>query len=109
MNLTAKLKKLRDALTGLQVSVYHYRRAKMSPPFVVWQEDGESDSFYADNSKREQPVSGTLDYFTRTEYDETVDEIQQRLEKACASWQLLSVQYEEETGLIHYEWEWTVV
>ena len=110
MNLTAKLKKLRDGLKKLQdIKVYHYRREKMTTPFLVWQETGEGDAFYADNGKREQPIAGTADYFTRTEYDETVDKIQEALGAICSSWSLLSVQYEEETGRIHYEWEWEMV
>lgn len=110
MNLTAKLKKLRDGLKRLQgIKVYHYHREKMTDPFLVWQETGEGASFFADNGKREQTVAGTADYFTRTEYDEAVDEIQETLETTCSSWRLVSVQYEEETGRIHYEWEWEMV
>ena len=33
----------------------------------------------------------------------------QALEGIGASWYLNSVQYEEDTGLIHYEWYWEVV
>ena len=106
MKLQQKLKKLRDALTGLTVSVFHYRRPKMTAPYVVWQESGEGDSFYTGNIKTEQVVSGTLDYFTRTEYDKVVDQIQDILEKTCSGWRLLSVQYEEDRELIHFEWEW---
>lgn len=106
MRLQEKLKKLRDALTGLPVGVYHYRRPKNEAPFAVWQENGEGDSFHADNGKKEQAITGTLDYFTRTEFDPVADEIQDILEASCASWKLLSVQYEEETDMIHYEWEW---
>ena len=31
------------------------------------------------------------------------------LDQIGAAWYLNSVQYEEETGLIHYEWVWEVV
>lgn len=37
-----------------------------------------------------------------------VDKIQAALIAACISFSLNSVQLEEETGLIHYEWIWEV-
>ena len=106
MTLQKKLKTFRDALTGLKVSVFHYRRRKMQPPFAVWQEDGEGDSLHTGNRKTEQVITGTLDYFTLTEYDDVIDQIQDALNASCTAWRLESVQYEEETNMIHYEWAW---
>ena len=106
MTLQKKLMKLRDALTDLPVSVFHYRRKQMSPPYAVWQEESEGDSLNLNNRKAEQVIVGTLDYFTKKEYDEVADQIQNILDITCTGWRLASAQYEEETGLIHYEWEW---
>lgn len=106
MTLQKKLKTFRDTLTGLKVSVFHYRRRKMQPPFAVWQEDGEGDSLHTGNRKTEQVITGTLDYFTQTEYDDVIDQIQDALNATCTAWRLESVQYEEETNMIHYEWAW---
>lgn len=85
--------------------VYHYRRPKLKPPFAVWQEDS-GQSFSADNKLAEQAVSGTLDYFTKQEYDSMIDQIQSVLKSLPVCWHLNSVQYEENTGIIHYEWVW---
>ena len=42
------------------------------------------------------------------EYDELIDKIQDALNKNCISFNLNSVQYEDETGYIHYEWRFEI-
>ena len=79
----------------------------MEPPFCVWAEDGEN-GFNAGNRKAEQAITGTVDYYTLQEYDPTLDNIQAALNSLRIPWQLNSVQYEDETNLIHYEWTWEV-
>lgn len=91
--------------SSLGANVYHYFRTKLSPPYAIWQEDG-SDDFNANNTVAEMAVTGTTDYFTKTEYDPMVDTIQFMFRKNGFLWRLNSVQYEEGTGLIHYEWAW---
>lgn len=112
MSLQQKLKTIRDALntTSAKGKVYHYTRpAKSKPAFIVWQEDGEGDSADFDNHKAEQQIHGTIDCYTLTEFDPLLDEIQDALNDIEIGWSLLSVQYEDETNLIHYEWEFNVV
>ena len=62
-----------------------------------------------DNRKQEQQVHGTIDCYTKIEFDPLLDEIQDALNAAGIGWSLLTVQYEDETNLIHYEWEFYVV
>ena len=50
-----------------------------------------------------------VDYFTQTEYDPNIDKVQQALNSVCSNWILNSVQYEDDTKLIHYEWRFTVI
>lgn len=107
MTLNDKLKKIRDAFADAAPNVYHYWREKKSFPCIVWQEDGEN-AFDADNRKSEQGVTGTLDYFTKTEFDPAIDEIQAIFRILGVAWGLRSVQFEEATNLIHYEWGWVV-
>lgn len=85
----------------------------MAAPFCVWAEDGEAfESFNGDNRKGEQAVSGYVDYYTKTEYDSTLDTIQDVLLSISGdipfAWRLDSVQYEDDTNLIHYQWVWGV-
>lgn len=105
-----KTKRIRDALAAIDgLRVYHYFRPQMKAPFCVWAEDGEDIALWSGNHQQEQAVSGTADYFTPTEYDAMVDTIQDALNgiENCG-WRLESVQYEDETNLIHFEWTWRI-
>lgn len=112
MTFSDKIGLIRDALALIDVSVYHYRKAEenKTTPWIVWAEDGEGESMAVDNRRLPyQSVHGTIDLFTLTEYDQLVDEIQETLDELEAvAWRLSSVQYEDETNLIHYEWEFEV-
>ena len=108
-SLQNNLKKIQEALVSVTANCYHYWRAKATPPYLIWAEDMEDNSFSAGNHKEEQQIHGTADYFTKTEYDATIDSIQTALNGIACGWRLNSVQYEEDTGLIHYEWEWWVI
>lgn len=88
--------------------VYHYERPAGVFPVLIWQEDFEATSFNSDNIKAEQAMHGTIDYFTKQEYDPAIDTVQETLVSVGCSWRVNSVQYEDETGLIHYEWEFEV-
>lgn len=107
-SLQSNLASIQAALVSATSNCFHYFRAKAEPPYLVWAEDGEGVSFHSSNHKEEQQIHGTADYFTKTEFDSTIDDIQEKLNDIMAGWRLNSVQYEEETGLIHYEWEWWV-
>lgn len=111
-SVASKIDKIRQALisiSGLDVS--HYYRTEKTPPFCVWAEDGEGESLQAGNHKAEQVVTGSVDYFTKTEDDPKVEAIQAALNAAeNVSWYINSVQYEDDPiGVIHYEWRWEVI
>ena len=102
-----KLKWFGAQIAAVYPRTYHYAKPNNAAvPYVVWAEDGEAKSFHADNRKAEQLIAGSLNYFTKTEYDAVVDDIQDCLDVNRVSWALSSVQYEPETGLIHFEWRW---
>ena len=114
MSLQTKLKRVRDALLTTSLDgkyICHYERPKDKPDhWIVWQEDGSGNDFSANNRKAEQQARGTVDCFTKIEYDSLLDEIQEALDSAPGiSWDLESVQYEDDTKLIHYEWSFMVV
>lgn len=100
---------LRDLLLTIDVSVYHYEASKTEGNYIVWAEDGEGNSGHADNHKTTQGTQGTIDYYTKTEFDPVFDTIQAKLNSADISWRLNSIQHEEDTGIIHYEWIFEVV
>lgn len=107
-SLQTILNSLYTPFLELDCKVSHYKRAT-KPPFVVWAEDGEDASFSSDNHKTEQQLTGVIDFFTLTEFDSIADDIQDILEAEEVGWNLQSVQYENETNLIHYQWRWWVV
>lgn len=111
-NISEKLMKIRDAITPVAPKVFHYWRTNARAPYLIWMEDSEDGSLHADNRKQEQQLHGTVDYFTKMEFDPVVDAVQAALNditRGAYGWRLTGVQYEEETSLIHYSWEWWVV
>lgn len=110
MSLQNKLKSLYEpfvAVLGDKVS--HYYRIDKTAPWCVWAEDSEPESFHGDNRKQEQTISGYIDYYTKEEWDSDVDTIQDTLFGEPVAWRLASVDYEEDTNLIHYRWYWEVI
>lgn len=102
-----KIYRIRDALLTVSKNVYHFEALEKKDKYIVWAEDGEGNSGHADN-KKNQVIQGTIDYFTKDDADSAVEEIQEALELYEISYKLNSVQYEDETEYIHYEWIWEV-
>ncbi len=89
--------------------VFHYIAGTKSDQYILWAEDGQADSMHGDNHMQEQTLSGTLDLYTKTEFDPLFDQVQDAMNRSGIPWRLESVQYEEETEYIHYEWSWEVL
>lgn len=105
----SKIRKIGDALGTIEnLSVGHYDYFGTEIPYCVWAEDAENSSVEGDDYKLEQAIQGTIDLFTKTEYDPYADAIQDTLKAQKISFYLNSVQYEDETGFIHYEWVWAI-
>lgn len=103
-----QLQIVEQALLTVTDQVFHYEKMGDVERYIVWTEDSEGSSVEADNYKIEQSIQGTIDLFSKIENDPWIEEIQKALNKARVSFYLNSVQYEEETGYIHYEWVWEV-
>lgn len=106
--LQLKLRQMGEAFATVTKNAYHYFRPVTSFPALIWAESGEAESFHADNHKSCQTIQGTVDLFTKTEFDPLLDDVQTALEGLGVAWYLSSVQYEDETNAIHYEWTWEV-
>lgn len=104
MNLST----IKNALLTVTNNVGHYEALKKTDQYIVWAEDGEADSLWADGRMQEQTITGTVDYFTKMEYDPNVVKIQAALNDAEISFRLNSIQYEEDTKYLHYEWVWSL-
>jgi hypothetical protein len=95
-------------LTVLPGKVYHADASGATGNYIVWCEDGEWDSVWADGQMAEQAITGTIDYFTKTEYDTVFGAIQVALNDLGIAWRINSIQYEEDTKYWHYEWAWVM-
>lgn len=103
------LDSLKAALVGLTDQVYRYTAPPNSaPPYIVWAEDSENP-FFADEQHAETAIQGTIDLYTRDEDDPLRLSIPSALNNLTCAWYLNSVQYEEETDLIHVEWVFEVM
>lgn len=101
---------LKNALLAVTSRVFHYTApGETKNPYIVWAEDGQADAVWADGKMQEQVMTGTIDLFTKTEYDPLFNSIQMALNSIDISYRLESIQYEEDTKLIHYEWSWELV
>lgn len=111
MSIVRTTKRIRDALLETGVDLYHYNASKPTAAYAVWAEDGETTAGYGDNGKTEQTISGTVDYYTREEFDPMTDRIQEalnRLNGYGCTWSLDQVLFEEETNWIRFTWSWEV-
>lgn len=86
--------------------VSHRKRLK-SERYFVWREDGAND-LTANNSHAEKAVTGVTDLFTKQEFDPWADALGESLSSYGIAWRLVSVDYEDTTGLTHYSWDWEV-
>ena len=104
----SKIRKIEEILLTVTDSVFHYEAMDKSDQYIVYAEDSEGSSVEGDDQKINQSIQGTIDYFTKKDWDENVIKIQEVLKNARISFYLNSVQFEEETGYQHYEWVWEV-
>lgn len=102
------LNDLKNAYLAITPNVYHFTAGKPTGNYIVWAEDGQGNSVSADNKMQIQTISGTTDYFTKTESDPAIAEIQNAHNALEIAWYLNSVQYEDDTGYLHFEWCWEV-
>lgn len=102
------LDKVKEALLTVSDNVGHYEAMKKDDRYIVWAEDGAGDRLGVDNHVSFQAVQGTIDLYTKTENDPLIEQIQEALKTARICFYLNSVQYEDESKLIHYEWVFEV-
>lgn len=100
------LRNLRDALLKTGIPVDHFEARGRKDRYIVWSEDGQSDAAYGDGRMAGQTLTGTVDLYTKTEYDRAFACVQAALNGLGLGWRLNSIQREPDTKYIHYEWVW---
>lgn len=79
-----------------------------SERYFVWQEDGNND-LIGGNGHAEACVTGVTDLYTKTEFDPWGAALEKSFDRFGISWDLVLVEYEDETGFWHWSWDWEVV
>ena len=106
--MLSKIRIIPELLKDIGAPVSHYEAMKKQDKYIVWAEDSEGSSVEGDDQKTNQSIQGTIDFYTKEDMDEIIDKIQEALVSNRVSFYLNSVQYEDETEFIHYEWVWEV-
>lgn len=99
--------KIVAAHTAVTDQVSHLERMQ-SERYFVWQEDGGND-LNADGLHAERAVTGFTDLFTTVEFDPWAADLGDSFDALGISWEMRDIQYEEETGITHYTWDWEVL
>lgn len=98
------LDNVESALLTVTSKTKHYSANGLTGNYIVWAEDGQANSVWANNKMQAQTVSGTIDYFTKIENDPNFNAIQTALLTAGISFRWSSTQLEKDTKYIHHEW-----
>ena len=100
---------VKKALLTVTSKVYHFSAPpNTSGSYIVWAEDGMVDDLSGDGEVQAQNIEGTIDYFTKNEYDATPNKIHNALNSARVGFRINSIQHEQDTGYIHYEWVFSI-
>ena len=97
---------IKAILISISDNVYCFTaKGNQTGTYIVYSVDGEN-ALKAGNSRAETVQEGTIDLYTKNPSDPFILQIPDALDLHQISFYLNSVQYEDETGTIHYEWVW---
>lgn len=92
------------AVSGISFTEYAWA-TRPSSDYGVYQLDFEVGAVEGDNNKVQRCYEGSVDAFLHAPNKELIENIESALQSVCqGSWKLNSIQYEQDTRLIHYEW-----
>lgn len=90
------------AETGYPFAHFAWSHAP-APPYGTWQEYGARD-LIANGRHAEKAMAYAVDLYTRDDGTTPRRTVEAALAGLDAPWRLNSLQFEPDTGLIHYEW-----
>lgn len=101
------LDSLRAALEGTGLPFAHFAwsrdAAETRADHGVWAEDSDL-ALYANNRHAERIRQGVVHWFTRSDASEAPGQIEAALDAADIPWRSDGVDFEEDTGFLHYVW-----
>lgn len=102
---------LEELFLALQATGYafaHYAWSKAPDGDYGTYSESNGNDLIADDKHIERGTEGYINLFTRDDTDTPRVKIETALNSMNIAWNLNSVQYENDTGYIHYEWEFGV-
>lgn len=100
------LEKIQTALATTGYNFAHFGwSTDPDGDFGVWAEEAEA-TFYTESQNAESLLTGYIDLFVRDGSDSARITVDNALRLAGINFNLESIQYEPETGYVHYEWRW---
>lgn len=99
---------LHDALaaTGYDFVLAAWRQPPGDRDYGVYFCDGQDALATSAGPASEIMLTGTVDFFTKDKTLTPKNAIEAALNGTGCFWKLESVQFEEVSGYIHYEWSW---
>ena len=99
---------LRAALdsTGFDFAFCAWRSPQKGADYGCYMLDGQEALTTGSGAASEIMLTGTVDYFTKDSSMTPKNTIETALNALGCFWELESVQLEDESGYIHYEWRW---
>lgn len=89
--------------------VGHYKASKSwTDKYAVYGETGAPTELSADDIPQELRLTGELFYYTKTEFDKTLDRICLGLSERGVSWNIVAIGYDEELNQQSYQIHWEV-
>jgi len=91
--------------TGFPVAHFGWEKERLpAGDYIVFAEDGAND-FMAGGRHAERATEGTVDLFTRNYAPDAASSVEQALQGLTGvAWSLNSIQFEEDTRYVHFEW-----
>lgn len=93
--------------TGFNFVFAAWRRPPDDGDYGVYFLDGQAALNTGAGAASEKMLTGYIDYYTKDPSETPKNTIETALHGTGCYWQLESVQFEDETGYIHYEWSFT--
>ena len=101
--------RVKEALLSVSENVFLFTaKGNQNLPYIVYGVDGENHLFASDR-RAELCDAGYVDLFTKDGNDPLIKSVPEALELAGVAFYLNSIQFEEQTDLLHYEWRWESV
>lgn len=93
--------------TGFDFVFAAWRRPPDDDDYGAYFLDGQEALTTGQGAASEKMLTGYIDYYTKDPSETPKNTIETALDALGCYWQLESVQFENESGYIHYEWMWT--